>query len=395
MKKILAILLALMLVLVNVAALAEEGNTTPSGETPVTDPADNGDDSGNGSGTTSTTPAATTAAGVKDPSVDTGYNKDTAPTTGLPANQTNNVKINKHFNKTGTGAKVPAQTVSFTVGEGTVTNTSTITEAPAIEDFSVTFAEGEETKEVTIKLPAYEGVGVYTYPVTEVDTNVAGVSYASELELKVTVIQGETGLVIAGIALRQKKVKTDTLENDYAANALTVGKTVAGNNGDQDKLFPITVVLTAPEGDKVYGSVGVTITGTGATVKDGETSITTTIAAESSGWTTKTLNLQLKHGQTVKFDNLPAGVTYTVVEDSAIKHLDAANEDQDNAEAYLVEDEVDSATALTADKTVTIKNTKNIDIDTGVALDSSVYVLIMALTLAGVAVLALRRREEY
>ena len=385
MKKLLAILLALMMVLVSVAALADvvpEDN--PTGETPAEE--------------TSETPAASTAATAADPSVDTGYDKDTAPLAGLPATSARTVKVKKHFNITGTGAKVPPQKVKFTVKAGTVSNSSTITVAPSVTIDDVEFTESNATadltKEVSINLSAYKGVGVYTYPVEETDTNVAGVSYATGLELKVTVIQGESGLVIAGIALRQNDVKTDTLENDYAANALTVGKTVSGNNGDQNKLFPITVVLTAPDGDKVYGSVGVTIDGTDATVKDGETAISTTIAAETNGWETKTLKLQLKHGNTVKFDNLPAGVKYTVVEDSDIVHLDDDMDEQANPEAYKVEEEVETATELTADTTVTIKNTKNIEIDTGVALDSAVYMLIMALALAGFVALKIRRREE-
>jgi len=404
MKKLIALLLALMMALVCVSALADDP-VVPTGDDPeVTEPSGepSGDDTqndNNGTTTTPTTPAATTAATDADPSVDTGYDPVDAPTTGLPATSALDVTVSKHFNVTGSGAKVPPQSVEFEVGTGTVTNSSTISSAPPVTMECQDFAEGDETKIITIHLPAYSGVGVYTYPVTETDTNIAGVSYASNLELKVTVIQGKLNgadaLVIAGIALRQNNVKTDTLENDYAANALTVGKTVDGNNGDRDKLFPITVVLTAPTGDKVTGTVGVTITGDTAEVKDGTSPITTTIAAVSGGWTSKTLSLKLKHGQTVKFDNLPAGVTYTVVEDSDIVHLDAANKEQDNTEAYLVEDEVKTATALTADKTVTIKNTKNIDVDTGVTLDSTVYMLIMALALAGFVVLKIRRREDY
>lgn len=394
MKKFIALLLALMMALVCVSALAADGD-------PVTNPDDQGTTPANGSGTTptSTTPAATTAATAKDPSVDTGYNATTKPTTGLDASKSNTVKVTKRINAKGTGAKVPVQDVKFTVGTGTVTVSSTVSAAPAVSIADAKFTtEGQTTADVEITLPIYSGVGVYTYPVTETDTNIAGMKYATELELKVTVINGENDkLVIAGIALRQKNVKTDTIENDYEVNALTVGKTVSGNLGDKSKYFPITVVLNAPSGDKVYGSVGVTITGTGATVKEGETPITNTIAAVSGGWESKTLKLSIKTGQTVKFDNLPAGVTYTVVEDSDIVHIQGTPTDEQlkNPEAYVVTDEVTRATALTGDTTVTITNTKDIPVDTGVALDFVPYMLIMALALAGFVALKVRRREDY
>lgn len=386
MKKLLAILLAMMLVMVSAFALAggmDEENPENNQEQQQTDGQTDGqtDDQT----PTGTTPAATTAATAHDPSAENGQDATTATT----------VTVNKHFNITGAGAKLPAQTVSFTVGNGTVANSTTVTSAPPVTIDSVTFTETNETddltKTVTIHLPAYSGVGVYTYPVTETNTNIAGESYASNLELKVTVVQGTSGLTIGGIALRQNNVKTDTMENDYAANALTVGKTVSGNMGDQSKYFPITVVLTAPDDDKVFGSVGVTITGDGATVKDGTTDITTTIAAETAGWTTKTLSLSLKHGQTVKFDNLPKGVTYTVVEDDTITHQDI----EGNPDAYAVTGEVEATIALNADATVTINNDKTQVIDTGVTLETSAYVLIMALALAGFAMMAIRRREEY
>lgn len=376
MKKFLAILLAMMLVLVNVAALA--GSVDPSEEEDpvvVEEPA------------TDDAPAATTPATAADPSATNGQNAEL---------DTNKVTITKHFNVSGTGAKTPAQTVSFTVGEGVVTNSTTIDTAPAVTIDPVTFAEGDEEKDVTINLPKFEGVGIYTYPVTETNTNIAGELYASELELKITIIQGENNLVIGGIALRQADVKTDTLENDYKANALTVGKTVTGNLGDKSKHFPITVVLTAPDDDKVYGSIGVTITGDEeTTVKDGETAITTSIAAEADGWTTKTLNLMLKDGDTVKFDNLPDQITYTITEDADIIHTaaDQTEEEQNNPEAYYVSDEITTAETLSADAEKKITNNKTIEIDTGIELETLPFVLLMGIALVGV--MALRRREDY
>lgn len=420
MKKLIALLLALMMALVCVSALATGDGLGEDNGVPTENTGDGNGEGGNGEGgsgeigsgeggTTSGTPAATTAATAADPSVDTGYNATTAPTTGLDASKENKVTVTKRINPAGTGAKVPAQDVTFTVGSGSVSGSSAT--APVVTFGTAEFkTEGEAntkvTAEVEITLPTYSTVGVYTYPVTEDDTDVAGMKKATELELKVTVINGiiktqgeedKEGLVIAGIALRQKDVKTDTIENDYEAHVLTVGKTVSGNLGDKTKFFPITVVLNAPQGDKVYGSVGVAITGTGATVKEGDNAITNTIDAEANGWETKTLALSLKDGQSVKFDNLPAGITYTVVEDPTIDHIKGTPTDAQlkDPDAYVVSDEVTTATALSEDTDVTISNVKNIDVDTGVTLDSAVYMLIMALALAGFVALKIRRREDY
>ena len=389
MKKLLAVLLALMMVLVSAAALAENLNneSVPESETQELENENQGTEENNSLGNGDATPAAAPPTQETRPSAENGQD-------ATKADQT--VTVTKLFSVSGTGAKNPAQTVSFTVETGTVANSSAAS-APAVSIDSVNFEEGETEKYITIHLPVFTSVGIYTYPVVETDTNVAGVSYASDLELKITVIQAADGLQIAGIALRQNDVKTDTLMNEYKANALTVGKTVSGNMGDQNKAFPITVTLTAPANDKVYGSIGVTISGEDATVKDGSTDITNVIAAEAEGWTTKTLNLSLKHGQTVRFDNIPEGTTYTVVEDSVIEHIDglATAAQQDNPNAYEVSGEITTARALTSDVDATITNTKNVEIDTGVALDSSAYVLIMALSLAGFVMLKVRRREEY
>lgn len=73
---------------------------------------------------------------------------------------------------------------------------------------------------------------------------------------------------------------------------LTVTKTVAGDAGDQNKLWNFTVTLSD----------------TGFNGGPYET------PNGSVSFTNGTAKFQLKHGQTVTFDKLPTGVTYTVTE---------------------------------------------------------------------------------
>ena len=358
MKKILAILLALVLVLVNVAALAAK---------------DGSGDKNTKAGDVTPSEESTAVVSVDTTKVDTAATPTKAADVTVPKIITPGRETDTH----------PAVTLEFTVGSGSVT-LSTATTAPVVEIPSIEIAEGAGTADLTIKLPSYSAVGVYTYPITEEATNIAGMTEAKKLELKITVIQNGDKLQIAGIALRQDDVKVDRITNLYKAGTLTVTKTVAGNMGDQNKAFPITIKLNAPEGKTVASTVTYAIgeaTASNATFSEG----------------VATIKVNLKHGETVTINNIPEGVTYTVVEDDTIKHLTAANLEQENANAYLVEGEVTTAASIVVNQPTarTITNTKNIDVDTGVALDFVPYVLIMALVLAGVALRIYRRREDY
>lgn len=352
MKKFLAILLAMLLALVSVAALAEEEPTTP---------------------TTSDDPLAQYVEDAKT-SIQAGFKTEAKI-----------VEINKAINKeVDTAAdKTPAQTLSFTVGTGTVTEATTVTTAPAVTISDLKLAEGATSGKVQINLPEYLGVGVYTYPVTEVDKNVAGVVYAKNLELKVTVIQTEDGeLQVAGIALRQGGQKTDEIENAYQAGSLEISKEVTGNMGDRDADWVFTVVFTAPSGDTVFSTIDVSGTGT---AKEGETAIDKDkgIAPGDAGWTTKTVTVTLKHGENYKFDNLPAGVTYTVTETEDPNYT--KTETFSNADKKIAAKQADTAA---------FENNRNIDIDTGISVETLPYVMIMALALVGAALLVVRRRRE-
>lgn len=269
MKKFVAILLTLMLVLGIGAAVADEGPATP--------------------------------------------------TTDLTDHET--VKIKKVYKLEGAGTS-PVETFTLKqVGDGTVTN-GEATSAPALGTITgAAFAEGAATAngttgEITVALPEYTSVGVYEYTLQEVAGTTAGVTYYGEtIKLVVTVVNGKNNdlLRIAGVHTESSGVKSDTFENTYRAGTLNVSKTVTGNLGDKNKYFEFKVTLTGENG-KTYGA---SYAVTGGSKDDNPKSIV--IGQETT--------FMLKHGDTLSIANLPYGVTYTVTETAADGYTTSATGD--------------------------------------------------------------------
>lgn len=400
MKKLLAILLALMLVLVSAAALAD-------------DPANDNNQNGNGSANGDAKAAAdANILAEQDPTAAATY-KNTSD-----ANDPNNgkeignkpapmsVTIKKAYTVTGSAAVMPGHTLTFTTPTQVKVENSTSGNFPStnVSIGAVEVAAGTEngTKlPLTITLPTYTEPGVYTYTFKENDGSeltqahtVAGVQYNTKTyELKVTVVEGSalaaggitaSGLVIGGVALRELNTTTkiDTIENEYVAGSVTVGKTVTGNLGDRKRPFSFSIVFKA---GTEYVDAPITYTETTYNANGTKTTTDKTIA---KGWTGDhaAVTFQLIHGDSITFSNVPEGVEYAVTETAVDGYITTT---PTNATGTIKKAEAER------DVTVTFVNDKSITIDTGVALDSSAYILIMALALVGVTVLAIRRREEY
>ena len=347
MKKLLAILLALMMVLVNVAALAADGD-------PVTNP-----DGENNNQDVGEKPA------YKD-LIDKPLN--------LP-------KLYEVKNGT-----APAETftfkftgVSYKNGAGTISTAAA--DIPAIANQTVSFESisADSTKNITLGFAVadYE-LGVYTYEIEEIipTTKTAGITYETEkMYLVLTILSEGTDTKHYVAALHKGSVdgqKTESVENSYDAGALTVSKKTTGNLADLDKAFAFTITFTAAEGAQITAAQKQAIT-------------VTTPENVTGSWADDGLvyTISLKDSQSVKFENLPEGTKYAVAEDS---------EEYTGADEYSDADKVISGGD---NDTVEFTNTLDVEIDTGVALDSTVYMLIMALALAGFVVLKIRRREDY
>lgn len=177
-----------------------------------------------------------------------------------PTTDKETVTIKKVYKLVGAGTS-PAETFTLKqVGDGSVKD-GDATSAPALGTITgATFAEGAAiangaTGEITVALPEYTSVGVYEYTLQEVAGTTAGVTYYGEtIKLVVTVVNGQNNnlLRIAGVHTESSGDKSDTFENTYSAGTLKVSKTVTGNLGDKNKYFEFKVTLTGEEG-KTYG----------------------------------------------------------------------------------------------------------------------------------------------
>ncbi len=284
------------------------------------------------------------------------------------------VTITKKYVAANEGTISPAETFTLTQQGNGVVEDGEAASAPALGAVTgAVFAEGAAAKngataKITVNLPEYTSVGVYTYTLKETDNKTAGVTYYSkDIKLVVTVIQGEDGkLRVAGVHTEDEgSDKSDEITNIYSAGTLKVSKTVTGNLGDRDKYFTFQVALTG-EQDKNYAD-SYAVTGSSykenpTTVKVGETAV-----------------FHLKHGDTISISNLPYGVTYTVTETAA--------------EGYTTEKTGDSGSINSAEATAAFTNTKEGDIDTGIKLDSLPYILVFAGALALAVIMVIRKRR--
>ena len=299
------------------------------------------------------------------------------------------VTITKEYKLTNPGTTSPAET--FTFSELTNVSVTDAAEGVTVESMptptigSISYELGEAGSEnmkktAVITLPDnYESVGVYTYVFSETQGDTAGVTYyGGEIKRVVSVLQGENGkLRIAAVhAEAEDGDKTDNFPNEYSAGSLAITKVVTGNLGDQSKYFNVTVTLNGEEKKDYAESYMVT----GGSFSGNPKSIKIGVPTE----------FQLKHGDTITIENLPYGVTYTVLEDDYTKD-EEGNDDYDKA-AYTLSDEnckIDSAS-----DTVTITNNKNTDIDTGVLLDNVPYVLLLACVFGGMSVFFAKKRSS-
>lgn len=296
------------------------------------------------------------------------------------------VTLTKEYKMTNAGTTSPAENFAFSTLTCTnVTDAAdgvTTSNAPVPTIASVSYSAGDAggtnaKKDITITLPTYTSVGIYTYTFTETDGGTAGVTYRSDaITLVVTVIEQDGKVRVAAVHTEANGAgKSSEFNNEYSAGSLSVTKNVTGIMGDQQKEFTVKVTFTAPEGDTVREAI---------TYVDGTE--TKTIAA-GEGWTgSKEVEITLKHDETVTFTNIPYGVTYTVVENDYTAEADGG---YDTA-SYNFDDsnkKIDSAS-----ENVTITNNKDGEIDTGISMDSMPYVLLLAVACMGLFVFFSKKR---
>lgn len=161
-------------------------------------------------------------------------------------------------NYTENGGTAPAATFTFKAEFEAFAEGATA-EGPALSISNVVATGAGDYTATISPEGDFPSVGKYYYTVSEDQGNVAGVTYAAPLYLMVLVTNGEDGALVPSYYLykdENKDTKEDTFTNAYSAGTLTVKKTVTGNLGDKKKEFDFTVTFAAPEGKNWTPAIG-------------------------------------------------------------------------------------------------------------------------------------------
>lgn len=312
-----------------------------------------------------------------------------------------------------TGAKIPQKIAEFNADTTGATKTG-LPVGNYSANFTIPMSE--------LGLNSLGGTGIFVYKIAEENAGTPGVVYNTDggaLYMIVTVTHRTTGddhQIVDGqydyaVALRRASADAtvvqaltgtkvsagDAFHNTYGAdnavnavNGVELKKTVHGNFGDLGKEFTFNVAFTKGA-DKNYGPITVDNTAGYDIYK----------AAENGEKGEKVEGTELEYGQTyivtlkhdtkITFNNLPAGVTYTMTE----KGKDAASNTLDGL--YVVKGEQSNGTVSAGaevDK-VNIENTNEGSPDMGVVLDNAPYIAMLAIVaIGGVALMLNKRRRD-
>ncbi len=263
---------------------------------------------------------------------------------------------------------------------------------------SISFVAGAATasgakQNIQVVVPSgFSNPGIYYYDFHEVTGTTAGVDYdRNTYRIRVTVTRGNNGYYPTDIKLINKttKQKVDNIVNSYKAGKLTFTKEVAGTIGDPNKTFRVNVTLTAPDGQNITSIIHAT--GTNLVNQDEVEDIT---FASNQRSITKTYTV--KGGTSITLKNIPNGTVCFVKEE------DYSADGYTTSYTYggVTYDHIDEKTNTqrmngAGNLSVTITNTKDAVIDTGIFTTNLPYILILIAAAAGVIVYAVSRRRHH
>lgn len=263
------------------------------------------------------------------------------------------------------------------------------------------------------------GTGIYVYKITEKDNGTPAVSYNTDggrLYLIVTVThvtdgngnirdglynyavalrRGDDNITAANAAKGTKVLATEAFHNTYGAgnsvNSVELKKTVHGNFGDLGKDFTFNVTFNK-DVDKNYGNIAFEAENGRKVYKANDPTQTGVNELEYGVEYVVTL----KHGETIEFGNLPADVTYTMVENG--KQDVEGTQKVDGIYTVTGEKTEDNKGTVTASATTAkeeIVNTNQESPDMGVVLDNAPYIAMLAIVaIGGVALMLNKRRRD-
>ena len=295
---------------------------------------------------------------------------------------------------------VNLELVAFEANDDVRVTDSSITDEAA-EQLRPTFtANSNATKDdasITMTLPCYEKVGIYTYQVKEVDGGTLGMTYdATTYTLQVRVankmVNGKidpSGEKVCYVTMKADGTKESSVKNTYNSSNLTISKNVEGNMGDRstDTKFNFKVTLEVPEGKTLRS----TITGTNNAA-----------VVWNEDKTVGTVTFQLSHGESFTLMNLPYDIDYTVDEMSGTTALKQGDKiyntyqvSYDDHKAGTIGSGEGKIAPTDGVINTEVTNTwGDDDIDTGVILDNAPYILMLAVVAGAAMTLVIKKRRE-
>lgn len=231
------------------------------------------------------------------------------------------------------------------------------------------------TNSITLNITPLTKNGAYTYKITETTTdndNVTKVEGKDVVYLKVYKLQdgseGCTVVTAPGAAKDDKK--NEGFENAYAVGEVSVTKTIDGNAANYSDKFPATITLTSAKPLE------------NMSLKWNDTAVNYTYVAESAYKYAIAVELGGEKVTTNTLTGVPVGVTVTLVEDAT------------QLNGYTAGDVTNNGGTVMADSTLalSVTNTKNTDIPTGVYVDYIPYVVLLAVAVLGLVAFVVKRR---
>lgn len=292
---------------------------------------------------------------------------------------------------------VPAEEIQFEQ-VGNVSMSQTDVASPDAPTLTFNSKGGNDDTWNAISISNFKNSGVFTWTIQEKNLGAAGVTYdTTQYQLSVavgpTVKDGQTIYEPLYVKIQKvgdttkAKIDMTNLVNVFETGTLTIEKVITGNLAEQTDVFPVKVTLTSTKPVKNEISISNALTSAGAA--DGNAKIVVD-EWQTSGSSYTVEKIVYVSGTTtgtnvISFNNIPKDVTVQVVENGAVT-ADNKTTITSNGKTYTVTYENCSGT-ITSKGTIAAKITNDVTavVETGVTTDSTPYILLMAL----VAIMAL------
>lgn len=270
---------------------------------------------------------------------------------------------------------------------------ATATTYPQITVGTAVFAEdmevGTYSRDVDVEVGdvANCALGVYTYKISEVDGNIAGVNYNTEnVYLKVTVLRDENNdkHYVAAIHYETEDgSKTDKITNSYEAGYIEISKKTTGNMADLTKKFPIKVIFTPEDTDAFMRVLLCQFQNDGIREY--------TVTEDNRG--NVVVTFELADAETATITNIPLGTTYTVEETDLFNYtqVSANGTDGDFTDTGVVTGTFDESAGMEYAEFV---NELKSEVDTGIAMDSVPFIVMAVAAVIGLAAFTAKKRVQ-